>query len=127
MRGLCCRNSVDPSEGTSWRCGRLKQAGLLEYHHRGLKAGVPCNGSSPVIRPTMKQPDRERLKERWPDVQALSGAPFRLARSDATANFPLHAAAKARSSVDIEQARHALKRAVAARTDQWIDASRLWP
>jgi hypothetical protein len=69
-----------------------------------------------------KQPDRERLKERWRDVQAVSGGPFRLQAIGRHIQFSaLHAAAKARASGNIEQARHALMRSTAARTDQWIN------
>ena len=46
-----------------------------------------------------KSQDRERLEERWRDVQALSGGPFRLGAIGLHIQFsPLHAAAKARAS-----------------------------
>jgi hypothetical protein len=69
-----------------------------------------------------KRPDRERLKERWRDVQELSGGPFRLDAIKRHIQFrALHAAAKARSNGNLEEARHVLQRSTAARTDQWID------
>ena len=69
-----------------------------------------------------KRPDRERLKDRWRDVQELSGGPFRLSAIDRHIQFAtLHVAAKARVSGNLEIARAAVSRSRAARTDQWIN------
>ena len=69
-----------------------------------------------------KRPDRERLKDRWRDVQELSGGPFRLSGINRHIQFStLHAVAKARVTGDVESARAALDRSKAARTNQWIN------
>jgi hypothetical protein len=69
-----------------------------------------------------KRPDQERLKERWTDVQELSGGPFRVGSINRHRQFALlHAAAKARASGNLDSARGALSRSKAARTDQLMN------
>src|ERR671916_369473 len=69
-----------------------------------------------------KQPDRERLRERWLNAQELSGGPFRIGSINRHRQFALlHAAAKARVSGNIEAARGALSMSAAARTDQPVN------
>jgi hypothetical protein len=69
-----------------------------------------------------KGPDRERMKERWRDVQEISGGPFRIAAINRHRQFSLlHLAAKARGSGNADGARAALDMSKAARTEQWVN------
>ncbi|HEX2724780.1 MAG TPA: hypothetical protein VHN20_03055 [Beijerinckiaceae bacterium] len=69
-----------------------------------------------------KSPDRQRMKERWRDVQEISGGPFRIGAIDRHRQFSLlHLAAKARAKGNAEGARTALDMSKAARTEQWVN------
>ncbi|HEY7384597.1 MAG TPA: hypothetical protein VH743_13090 [Beijerinckiaceae bacterium] len=69
-----------------------------------------------------KSPDRQRMKERWRDIQEISGGPFHLGAIDRHRQFSLlHLAAKARAKGNAEGARTALDLSKAARTGQWVN------
>jgi hypothetical protein len=69
-----------------------------------------------------KRPDRQRLKERWLDIQEISGGPFRIGAINRHRQFSLlHLAAKARANANAEGARTALDMSKAARTEQWVN------
>lgn len=66
--------------------------------------------------------DRQRMKDRWRDVQEISGGPFRIGAINRHRQFSLlHLAAKARAKGNAEGARTALDMSKAARTEQWVD------